>query len=133
MTTSDLPIKGYILYMDDGLEGDFSIIYDGRLNSLQTSHLATGLVAGRTYNFKVKSVDINGLGPDSAVVSFVSCVPPAHMSKPTLEAVDQTSFTISWDLPQDEGGCQITGYAIYRDDGNGGMINIPVDAAVVAN
>lgn len=32
VTTSDLPIKGYILYMDDGLGGSYSIIYDGRLN-----------------------------------------------------------------------------------------------------
>jgi hypothetical protein len=32
ITASNLPINGYILYMDDGLGGDFSIIYDGRLN-----------------------------------------------------------------------------------------------------
>ena len=32
LTTSNLPINGYILYMDDGLGGDSSIVYDGSLN-----------------------------------------------------------------------------------------------------
>ncbi len=32
VTTSDLPVKGYYLYMDDGLGGDYSIVYDGSLN-----------------------------------------------------------------------------------------------------
>jgi hypothetical protein len=32
VTTSDLPILGYILYMDDGIEGEFSVAYNGSVN-----------------------------------------------------------------------------------------------------
>jgi hypothetical protein len=36
-------------------------------------------------------------------------------------------------LPTSNGGCPITGYAIYLDDGAGGSINNNIDAATVAN
>ena len=55
------------------------------------------------------------------------------MNQPVLVAVDETTFTISWDLPTDDGGCSITGYAIYRDDGAGGSITNSVDASTIAN
>jgi hypothetical protein len=32
VTTSTLPINGYILYMDDGLGGAYTIAYNGSLN-----------------------------------------------------------------------------------------------------
>ena len=54
------------------------------------------------------------------------------MQPPILEKVDRTSFSIVWDLPSSNGGCPITGYAIYRDDGAGGLIVTPVDAESVA-
>ena len=34
-------------------------------------------------------------------------------------------------MPLFDGGCRISGFAIYRDDGNNGEINIPVDADVL--
>jgi len=45
--------------------------------------------------------------------------------------VDKTTFTISWDLPESDGGCPITSYAIYRDDGAGGFLVTPVDPVSV--
>jgi hypothetical protein len=32
--SSDLPIYGYNLLMDDGLNGDFNVIYDGSSNPM---------------------------------------------------------------------------------------------------
>ena len=34
-------------------------------------------------------------------------------------------------MPLFTGGCRISGFAIYRDDGNNGDINIKVDGAVL--
>ncbi len=57
---SDLPISGYLLYVDDGLTGVFSLVYDGSLNPKTVSYRVNDLVPGRTYRFKVKAIDYNG-------------------------------------------------------------------------
>lgn len=49
VTSADLPMSGYQLFMDDGLSGPFAIIYDGRLNPQQREFRANGLIAGLTY------------------------------------------------------------------------------------
>jgi len=53
VTYSDLPVYGYILQMDDGLNGDFVITYDGSSSPMEFEHLVTNLVAARPYRFKV--------------------------------------------------------------------------------
>jgi hypothetical protein len=55
------------------------------------------------------------------------------MKIPVLESVGETTYSISWDLPSSDGGCSILGYAIYSDYGSGGLINIDVDSAIIAN
>lgn len=70
VTTSDLIIKGYVLLMDDGLQGDYSEIYNGRLNPESLHYIVNGLIKGRFYNFKVKATDINGDGDESTVSTF---------------------------------------------------------------
>jgi len=57
----------------------------------------------------------------------MSCLPPSGMNPPRLKSVYRTNFTIEWDIPQSDGGCPITGYDIFRDDGAGGLVVIPVD------
>lgn len=62
VTISDLPIYGYILQMDDGLNGDFAKAYDGSSNPMILESLVKGLTPARPYRFKVQAVDINGPG-----------------------------------------------------------------------
>lgn len=81
----------------------------------------------------VRATDINGIGNASPIASYVSCVPPSGMDPPIIESVNETSFIVSWDLPKSDGGCEVTGYALYSDYGNGGLINLPVDVADIAN
>jgi len=40
-------ITGYILYLDDGLDGEFKIAYNGRDQPSKLSFTVTGLVALR--------------------------------------------------------------------------------------
>jgi len=133
VTTADLPILGYVLWIDDGLGGDYSILYDGSLNPQKLNYQVFDLAPGFTYNFKVQAVDINGDGTLSSVSALISCVAPSGMALPTVEAVDETTVTLGWCLPADDGGCPITGYALFRDDGAGGTISNAVDAGTVAN
>ena len=130
VTTSDLPVYGYILLMDDGLNGDFIKAYDGSSNPMIFESLVKGLVPARPYRFKVQAVNINGPGFDSDVATFIACLPPSDMKPPRLEMVGKASFTINWLPPRATNGCPILSYAIYRDDGSSaGLVNIPVDVA----
>lgn len=133
MTSSDLPILGYRLQQDDGLGGDFSVVYDGSQNPQQLSYSAYNLVSGRTYKYKVNAVDVNGQGSDSAVYSFISCVAPTGLELPTITATTETTFTASWCPPANEGGCGLTGYKLWMDNGAGSAIDIPVDEVTIAN
>jgi hypothetical protein len=40
---SDLAILGYVLMMDDGLQGDYFIVYDGSFNPQLTEYLVIEL------------------------------------------------------------------------------------------
>lgn len=37
-------------------------------------------------------------------------------------------MTVSWDHPKDNGGCPITSYAVFRNDGEGGEITVEANA-----
>lgn len=39
-----------------------------------------------------------------------------------------TSITVGWDEPIDDGGCPISGYAVFRDDGTGSTVNVEVNS-----
>lgn len=43
------------------------------------------------------------------------------------------AIRIEWKAPDDNGGCEITGYIIKRNDGQGGSIFTPVHVASTQN
>lgn len=53
-------VTGYQLYMDDGYNGEFSIIYDGSEYPNTLSYIAQNLTTGLPYRFYVVAVNING-------------------------------------------------------------------------
>lgn len=38
------------------------------------------------------------------------------------------NIIIGWEEPEDNGGCPITGYAVFRDDANGSDVSIEVNS-----
>lgn len=67
------------------------------------------------------SVNINGESTlQSSVYSFLSCIEPSSLSEPQLVSLTSTSYQILWSLPSSEGGCPITSYKVYQDNGNNG-------------
>jgi hypothetical protein len=53
--------------MDDGLNGEFTEVYDGSNLPFNITHTVTGLVSGLPYMFKVQSENLNGYSADSDV------------------------------------------------------------------
>lgn len=111
------PVLGYILKMDDGRGGQYSTIFDGSFIPGQTSFLKSGLTTGLKYSFKVHAVNFNGLSTASAPSSFYACEPPSKFAAPILVSQSAAAITIQWAQPQDNGGCVITSYAVFRDEG----------------
>ena len=60
--SSDLPILGYGLEMDDGLSGPFFTIYSGVENAQQLDFVLSNLIAPRFYRFRAYAIDVNGAG-----------------------------------------------------------------------
>jgi len=60
---------------------------------------------------------MNGFGPESGIASLIACTAPSGLSAPYFISSTGSSQTIGWTTPADEGGCPITGYAVFRDDG----------------
>lgn len=49
------------------------------------------------------------------------------MAAPVRVTSTLTTLTLSWATPGDNGGCPITGYAVFRDNGAGSAINVEVN------
>ena len=63
----------------------------------------------------------------SDITVMYTCTPPSQLASPRFVSTTSTSMTISWDAPLNDGGCPITGYAVFRDDGSTEVPNIEVN------
>lgn len=55
-----IDITGYLLYADDGFNGNFNVIYDGTGLPNTFEYQALGLTTGLPYRFKLIALNING-------------------------------------------------------------------------
>lgn len=119
-----LPIYGYRLYSDLGVDDEFSLIFDGINQPTVTQFLVLSVPSPLlTYKFYVTAINFNGEGPASPTVGLRSCTLPSvgetGFPAPVLESITATAITISWVPPADNGGCPILEFAIYVDDADG--------------
>lgn len=120
-------ITYYKLYMDNGLNGDFTMISYTSASLTQIS--VNNLISGRSYRFKVLAGNFNQEGLASEVSVFFACQAPSNISAPILVKTQSTSMTLKWNEPQNNGGCPLLGYYLMRDDGISGNPTIEVTQA----
>ncbi|KAI8476074.1 MAG: fibronectin type III [Monoraphidium minutum] len=88
----------------------------------ETACSVSGLLPGRTYQFRVRASSTQGLGQWCEAASGTTL--PAEPSAPGRPVVAQrtaTSLKARWALPADENGAPITGYVLQvRAAGSGG-------------
>jgi len=73
---TELPVIGYVLKMDDGYGGDFSIIYNGKNYPNVLRYTITGLTTSLPYRFTLSALNFNGFSDESDIASFIICVKP---------------------------------------------------------
>ena len=119
--------------MDDGQGGQFTQIYDGSNENNNLFHLKSGLKNGLRYSFRAFAVNFNGISQPSQIVSYYACTAPTNIDKPHIVSQSKTDVTISWMAPKDDGGCRVTTFVIYRNDGEGGLISQEMNTVQDAN
>lgn len=64
----------------------------------------------------------------STTFTFNACLAPSSQLNPYRIDSTTTSITLGWHEPLDDGGCPITGYAVFRDEGNEGATTVEVNS-----
>ena len=125
-SSNELTTSGYILNMDDGQRTDLLPIYIGLNKPDVLSFAAGGLTTGLPYRFSVQAVNENGYSEESEIVVYYSCQVPIGLATPTYSSSDQTTkeVNINWATPDNNGGCPIIGYELYRNNGENDDLTI---------
>ena len=110
---------GHYLYMDDGSQGDFSLVFSGAGYPDQVEHTVDGALVetGLPYRFYTVSENYVGLSTStSAIAEFRACQAPSGLAAPTRVSTTDSSVELAWTAPEDDGGCTLTGYALLAGD-----------------
>lgn len=90
----------------------------------------TSLETNGMYKYRVIAVNFNGQSIPSNEFTFNACLAPRGMSPPVrLYTSAVNALHIEWTDPESDGGCPVSGFAVYRDDGNWGLVNTEVNTA----
>lgn len=114
-------ILGYKLTVTDPTSGTSWVAFDGQELGLpdQLQYTVYGLTTGKSYLFSVLAYSFNGEGIESAQVEFYSCQAPSVADPPTRITSTTTSITLQWSSPSTNGGCPVTSFAVFSDNGDG--------------
>jgi hypothetical protein len=105
------------------LMGSYVTVFDGSDNypDITTYLKNQGVSAGTSYLFRVKARYINGFTEYSEPsLQMYACAAPSMMQAPSILSLSKTQFTIRWSQPQNMGSCDLYGYKLFINDGNGG-------------
>ena len=81
----------------------------------------TGITGGSTYAVKITATNAIGTSVESDTQYLVCAdLPDSPDSAPTLESATETSITIAWNPPANNGGSAIIGYRVYMNYLNDG-------------
>ena len=77
---------------------------------------------GSRVSFRLYALNFNGMSEVSDTFTFNVCTEPKGMPAPYKVTSSANELNLAWDEPQDDGGCPLSSFAIYRDDGQSGEV-----------
>ena len=118
-------ITGYMLYVDDGLDGDYTLAYNGMDKPSTLAYTADGLVARRQYRLKVTALNKAGEGAESDPVTCYTVSVPGQPGTPRMITSTASSIELAWEPAYEDGGSPILEYQLEMDEVEGiGASNI---------
>ena len=82
--------------MDNGLHGEFSLVYDGEGVPTVQQFTADNLMTGFPYRFYVKALNYVGESAASVTTQIFACAKPSGVPAPSKVTVSKTSVSIKW-------------------------------------
>ncbi len=102
-------IWGYVILRGDSEDALTEIARIG----ITLSYIDKGLENGRTYHYAVAAYNSIGDGDRSALVEAIPLGVPDPVEN-LRTSIDETTVTLLWDAPVDDGGRAVLGYVILR-------------------
>jgi hypothetical protein len=107
---------------------EFVLIMNGTQRPEQTEFLVRGLQTNQQYRFRLQALNLNGASAMSEVFTFNACLAPFGQPAPYRIDTTTASITLGWDAPIDDGGCPLTGFAVFRDEADLQAPSVEVNA-----
>ena len=107
------PITGYTIEKKDKFSSRWSKVNVSTIQ--ETTFTVSGLQEGEEYEFRVTAQNKAGLGKPSNPASL-KITPPSAPGKPDLSDITDKAITLSWSIPESDGGSRILGYYIEKCD-----------------
>ena len=103
-------ITGYILYIDDGLDGDFAVAYNGINKPSKLAHSVDNLFARRIYRLKVTALNKAGEGAESDIITCYTVSVPGQPGTPRMITSTSSTIELAWEPAYEDGGSPILEY-----------------------
>lgn len=105
--------------MDNGLGGDYQVLYGESTNSLSTTYTTSDVSKGLTYRFRYRvrnAVGWSGYSPTGYIKAASKPQPP---NAPTFVSATDTQIDMSLCDTEEDGGDIVTQHNLYIDKGSG--------------
>lgn len=126
-----LPVTSYKVYIDDGAGNFNPPIIHTNINFLEYEFI--NLNDQGEYQFYVEAGNDIGYGQPSDIVTYIAANIPGACDHPNFETATNTSITMSWNPPSDNGGLMIQGYKVYMNDFSNDEFNLVYDGSSKAS
>ena len=109
-------IASYKIYLDNGRGGPFTLIYEGTPSSYSyVAGVEESLDCGYLYMVRVSATNVAGEGSYIAASTYLGNVPSNPKTPLLVSVVPNTSLTLSWIRPDDDGCLSILNYRVNKD------------------
>lgn len=108
-------VNGYKIERDIGCFDVFSV-HVANTTTTSTTFSDTNLIDDFCYSYRVSALTPLGSSNSSNTASATTLSVPSAPTGLNVTTVSSTSLKLNWNAPADDGGAQITGYQIQRND-----------------